>query len=108
MQAHQVAETAQDYSGDFGPQVLTMGEEARAVLTNRAEEVEALSADLRARVDAFEQADRESHDALVAMNREGYYSLGQIWANQTPTDPPWWPIELIIGMVAFGDSIDII
>lgn len=44
-----------------------MGDEARAVMAAKADQVGAISADLRTRADAFEQSDHEFHAALAGI-----------------------------------------
>lgn len=107
-QANASGHAAPGYDGQFGPKARAMGDEARSVLTNRADRAEALSADLRARADAFEQADQQFQSALVGMQHRGSYPLTQVSLGESDDDPPWWLIELIIGLFPFGDSIDII
>lgn len=102
------AESAPSYDGQFGPKVVGLAEEGRAALVSRAQQLTELSADLRARAQAFEEADREFHEALAGINRRGQYPLTDIQWGEPNQEPPWWLVELIIGMVPFGDVYDIV
>lgn len=107
-QVYGAAEGAPSYDGQFGPGVQAMGEEARALLASKADRLAVLSADLRARGEAFEAADREWQAAMARIYTQTWPSLNQVQWGTPGKEPPWWLVELIIGMFPFGDAYDII
>lgn len=107
-QVYVAAEGAPSYDGQFRPGVQAMGDEARDVLASKAARLETLSADLRARAEAFEAADREWQAAMARIYTQTWPSLNQIQWGTQGQEPPWWLVELIIGMIPFGDAYDIL
>jgi hypothetical protein len=107
-QVYGAAEEAPSFNGQFGPQVRAMGEEGRALLTSKADRLAVLSADLRARAEAFEAADREWQAAMARIYTQTWPSLNQVQWGTPGQEPPWWLVELIIGMFPFGDAYDIL
>ena len=107
-QVYGAAGEAPSYDGQFGPQVHAMGEEGRALLASKADRLATLSADLLARAEAFEAADREWQAAMTAISTRTWPSLSQVQWGTPGKEPPWWLVELIIGMFPFGDAYDIL
>jgi hypothetical protein len=101
------ARSAPSYDGQFRPKVIGLAQEGRAQLDNRAQELTARSADLRMRADAFEQVDRQWEEALAGISWQGPFMPTDVQGAIPGQEPPWWLVELIIGLVPFGDSYDI-
>jgi hypothetical protein len=86
-----------------------MGEELHAELVSKADHLRYFSDGLRERADAFEAADREWQEALARIHTQTWPSLNQIqWGTSGEQEPPWWLVELVIGMFPFGDAYDIL
>jgi hypothetical protein len=101
------ARSAPSYDGQFRPKVIGLAQEGRAELDNRAQELTARSADLRMRADAFEQVDRQWEEALAGISWQGPFTPTDVQGAIPGQKPPWWLVELIIGLVPFGDCYDI-
>lgn len=109
-EVHAAAAGAPSYDGQLRPKALGLADEARSALVGRAQQLAELSAELRARADAFEEVDRQWHEALAGINQRSLYPLSDIQFGRSEQDgkPPWWLVELIIGMVPFGDLYDVV
>jgi hypothetical protein len=107
-QVYVAAEGAPSYDGQFGPGAQAMGDEGRALLASKADRLATLSAELLARAEAFEAADREWQAAMAAISTRTWPSLNQVQWGTPGKEPPWWLVELIIGMFPFGDAYDIL
>ena len=88
-QVYVAAEGAPSYDGQFRPGVQAMGDEARAVLASKAARLETLSANLRARAEAFEAADREWQAAMARIYTQTWPSLNQVQWGTPGKEPPW-------------------
>ena len=106
--ALQLTAGAPSHDGQFGPKANALGAEAQAALASRADQLEALSAELRARAEAFEVADREWQAAMDRIYRQTWPSLNQVGWGTSGLEPPWWLVELVIGLFPFGDAYDIL
>ena len=107
-QVYGAAEGAPSYDGQFGPGVQAMGDEARVLLASKADRLATLSAELLTRAEAFEAADREWQAAMARIYTQTWPSLNQVQWGTPGKEPPWWLVELIIGMFPFGDAYDIL
>jgi len=105
-EALELAASAPSHDGEFGPKAQGLGSEAMGALAGRATQLSELSAQLRAKAEAFEQADLRGEEAFASLG----FSIpppGIPWPNWGDI-LPWWLVELVIGLFPFGDAYDIL
>jgi uncharacterized protein YukE len=105
-EALELAASAPSHDGEFGPKAQGLGSEAMGALAGRATQLSELSAQLRAKAQAFEQADLRGEEAFASLG----FSIpppGIPWPDWGDI-LPWWLVELVIGLFPFGDSYDIL
>jgi uncharacterized protein YukE len=105
-EALELTASAPSHQGEFGPKAQGLGSEAQGALASRANQLSELSTQLRAKAEAFEQADLRGEEAFASLG----FSIpppGIPWPDWGDI-LPWWLVELVIGLFPFGDAYDIL